>query len=147
MIRKLCKGCKRPFESNNRQIYCSPFCYPKKTKTKRICRICGKEFLGSTFECGMICYLIFRKQKQEQDRLKRKLQKQSLPRVPCLWCHELFSQVQGVLHVYCSNECGCHFRQVQHQIYKMGFEKNVEIEEIEKLRKLGRNYVLPERDL
>ena len=141
---KTCLTCGRPFQSSNpKKIYCCNYCYPSEgknyknnPKVKKVCTICGKEFMGFTKSkfCSLGCFLI---NDENKKRLYRKESKKLRPKAKCVWCGSEFSKIEDT-HLYCCFECGEEFRRMRKRILKH-FEGDT-IQELEKLKKEGKNY-------
>lgn len=83
---------------------------------------------------------------QAERREKRRLEKQKIPKIKCLWCGELFIPNSiGISSPNCSPNCAYQYRKMKQRIYKR-FDRVQQEFELEKLRLQGKNYVLPERN-
>lgn len=143
--RKTCPTCKQGFQPRSeKQIYCMEYCYPSankisKPETKRICKVCHKEFLSTNRQiCSVQCYVVH---DREQKSKRRKERKNHMPKAVCLWCHELFSQIHPQ-HIFCFLDCGNEYRKMRKKVFNL--PSKIVQSELEKLANQGKNYRLIE---
>lgn len=150
-VERVCPECKKTFVTDKPQgKFCSEECIsanegkryrkPPKTYAEKICVFCKKPFIPAAhnqiFCTPNCCY--------EAQKLKFKPQLQTRE-AKCLWCHSLYKTFYPT-SLFCFHECRYQYGKMKKRIANQcPFEHEKQREELERLKMLGQNYVLPAR--